>query len=52
MAAGIGNLLFRILAWLVAEAQFDRIEIELFGKLVHRAFEGHQPDGFAGRTHR
>ena len=45
-------MLFRVFAWLVADAQFDRVQVELFGKFVHRAFKRHQPDELARRAHR
>src|SRR4030088_1495039 len=52
MTAGIGNMLLRIFRRLVAHTQFDRVEVELFGKFVHRAFQRHQPDRLARRAHR
>ena len=45
-------MFFRILAWLVSNAQFDRIEIEFLGKLIHGAFQRHQPDRLTRSPHR
>src|SRR5437879_4154076 len=52
MTAGIGNMLFRVLARFVSNAQFNWIEIKFFGELVHGTFECHQPDRLAGSAHR
>ena len=52
MTAGVGNVLFRVLAWLVAHAQFDWVEVQFLGQFVHRAFQRHKSHGLAGRAHR
>ena len=48
MSAGKRNVLFRPLRRLVAEPQFDRIQVELLGELVHRAFQRQKTDRLAG----
>ena len=52
MTAGIGNVLLRILRRLVAHAQFDRVEVELLGKFVHRAFQSQKTHRLARGAHR
>ena len=52
MAAGIGNVLFRILRRLVAHPQFYRIEVELLGEFVHRAFKSQKTYRLSGGAHR
>src|SRR5882762_1899740 len=44
-------MLFRVFARLVAYSQLDRVEVELYGEFVHRAFKRHQPDRLARRAH-
>jgi hypothetical protein len=52
VTAGVGDVLFRILAGFVTDTQLDRIEVQLFRELVHRAFQRQQPDRLTRRAHR
>ena len=45
-------MLFRILRRLVAHPQLDRIEVELLGEFVHRAFQRQKTDRLSGGAHR
>ena len=52
MTAGIWNVLFRILRRLVAHPQLDRVDFELLGEFVHRAFQRQKTGRLSGGAHR
>ena len=51
IAAGIGDVLGRVLRRLVAYAQLDRVDPERLGQFVHGAFQRQHADRLARRAH-